>query len=245
MSFILDALKKSEAERQRQAGPTLLELRITRPRRRYPLWSWLVGALLAANAAVLLTFLVRRPVAAPAGRLGSVTAAAPAAGAAASAAPVGPVPATPTPAAIARPVPAAQAGEATTAAPSQHDVAQTRIPPLAAQPAQGAAARGSARRNPADYEPALPATHAAQPGAADYSSLPSLSQIGGNIPSMQLDLLDYSALSSERYALINMHRVREGDALPDGAKVLAITPNGVAMDYRGQQFLLRPGGTAR
>ena len=28
MSFILDALKKSEAERQRQAGPTLLQVRV-------------------------------------------------------------------------------------------------------------------------------------------------------------------------------------------------------------------------
>ncbi len=34
MSFILDALKKSEAERQRQTGPTLLEVRVTQPRRR-------------------------------------------------------------------------------------------------------------------------------------------------------------------------------------------------------------------
>ena len=32
MSFILDALKKAEAERQRQTGPTLLEVRVTQPR---------------------------------------------------------------------------------------------------------------------------------------------------------------------------------------------------------------------
>ncbi len=45
MSFILDALKKSEAERQRQTGPTLLELRVTQPRRRYPAWALWVGIL--------------------------------------------------------------------------------------------------------------------------------------------------------------------------------------------------------
>src|SRR6185437_9163877 len=63
MSFILDALKKSEAERQRQAGPTLLEVRITRPRRRYPLWAAIVGALLAVNAVVLVAFVLHRPAA--------------------------------------------------------------------------------------------------------------------------------------------------------------------------------------
>src|SRR6185437_10377828 len=63
MSFILDALKKSEAERQRQSGPTLLELRMTQPRRRYPVWAVWVGVLLALNVAVLLYALLRRPAA--------------------------------------------------------------------------------------------------------------------------------------------------------------------------------------
>ena len=46
MSFILDALKKSEAERQRQAGPALLEMRVVRPRRRIPVWVWIGGGAL-------------------------------------------------------------------------------------------------------------------------------------------------------------------------------------------------------
>src|SRR3984957_7839544 len=61
MSLILDALKKSEAERQRQTGPTLLEVRVTAPRRRYPAWVIAVGALLALNLVLLLIFLLRRP----------------------------------------------------------------------------------------------------------------------------------------------------------------------------------------
>ncbi len=85
---------------------------------------------------------------------------------------------------------------------------------------------------------------ASRAGAADYSNLPSISQIGGNVPAMQLDILVSSDVVSERYALIDMHRVHEGDVLTNGARVLAITPNGVAMDYHGQDFLLRPGGTA-
>ena len=255
MSFILDALKKSEAERQRQAGPTLLELRITRPPRRYPPWSLIVGALLAVNVAVLLTFLLRRPPA--------VTAA----GAAASAQVASQVQVQAAPARAAPPAHVVIAVPASTAAPAA--VASPAVPPTpagvggtAAAPAGDAADADAVvpTHNPADDEPALPPgtrqagpapaptqqAAAAQPaGAADYSNLPSLSQISGNIPAMRLDLLDYSQLASERYALINMRRVREGDVLPDGARVLAITPNGVAVDYRGQQFLLRPGGTAQ
>ena len=51
MSFILDALKKSEAERQRQAGPALLEMRIVRPARRLPVWAVIVGVARGAIAA--------------------------------------------------------------------------------------------------------------------------------------------------------------------------------------------------
>ena len=59
MSLILDALKKSEAERQRQSGPTLLEVRVARPQRRYPMWALAVGILLAVNMILLLVFVLR------------------------------------------------------------------------------------------------------------------------------------------------------------------------------------------
>ena len=38
MSFILDALKKSENDRQRQSGPALFEVRVAPPRTRCWLW---------------------------------------------------------------------------------------------------------------------------------------------------------------------------------------------------------------
>src|SRR5579872_331860 len=101
MSFILDALKKSEAERQRQAGPTLLEVRITRPRRRYPLWAIIVGALFGINVVVLTVVLLRKPPLATVTRL-EQPASAPMPGVAAVAAPA----ATPAPAvAIGAPAP--------------------------------------------------------------------------------------------------------------------------------------------
>ena len=43
MSFILDALKKSEAERNRKSGPVLMDMRIAPPRRQLPVWVWVIA----------------------------------------------------------------------------------------------------------------------------------------------------------------------------------------------------------
>src|SRR6478736_245992 len=60
MSFILDALKKSEAERQRQAGPALLEMRIVRPARRLPTWAIVVGVVMFGCVLALTWVALRR-----------------------------------------------------------------------------------------------------------------------------------------------------------------------------------------
>src|ERR1700730_11287192 len=49
MSFILDALKKSETDRQRQNGPALFEVRVAPPRSGLPLWAMGLAGLLAVN----------------------------------------------------------------------------------------------------------------------------------------------------------------------------------------------------
>jgi general secretion pathway protein B len=54
MSFILDALKKSEAERQRKSVPGFADIPDGRSAPRSQRWWWVVGGLLALNAAVLL-----------------------------------------------------------------------------------------------------------------------------------------------------------------------------------------------
>ena len=53
MSFILDALKKSETERQRQSGPALFEVKVAPPRGRFAVWAMGFGALLAINLVVV------------------------------------------------------------------------------------------------------------------------------------------------------------------------------------------------
>jgi general secretion pathway protein B len=229
MSLILDALKKSEAERQRQSGPTLLEVRVTQPRRRYPSWMIAVGVLLAVNMLLLLAFILRRPA----------TTAAPASAAPAAASMPG---AASIPGAASAPVAGAlPAGVAPIAAPGAQplpagaEVGVLVVPPrLSPEPDLAADDQGGTG-NPADDEPAVPAGTAGR-----YSSLPSFNDVGGDLPELRLDLHVYAVHGRDRYALINMHRVHEGDTLAEGPRVLAITREGVALDYRGQQFMLRP-----
>ncbi|MGH8310316.1 MAG: hypothetical protein ACRETX_11065, partial [Steroidobacteraceae bacterium] len=59
MSFILDALKKSEGERQRQSGPALFEVKVAPPKARFPAWAIAVGALLIVNLGVVAWFALR------------------------------------------------------------------------------------------------------------------------------------------------------------------------------------------
>ena len=232
MSLILDALKKSEAERQRQSGPTLLEVRISQPRRRYPIWVIAVGALLAVNMLLLVAFMLHRPASSQAQiPQTSVSPIAPTVAAS--------VPATPpaglAPSGVAPMAPIAAAPVLDSAASTDGGVGTLQpVPRIPQQEASGDAQDGGG--NPADNEPAVPA-----PGSADhYASLPNFSDVGGDLPDLRLDLHVYAEHPRDRYAMINMHRVREGDVLPEGPRVLAITRQGVALDYRGQEFMLRP-----
>ena len=59
MSFILDALKKSEVERQRQAIPGLMDSRPLPPRAKFPLWAAALIALLVVNLVILAVVLTR------------------------------------------------------------------------------------------------------------------------------------------------------------------------------------------
>ena len=61
MSFILDALKKSEHERQRHIGPSLADVQVHRRERERPWWVAAVAGLLVVNIGVLAVVLMRDP----------------------------------------------------------------------------------------------------------------------------------------------------------------------------------------
>jgi general secretion pathway protein B len=216
MSFILDALKKSESDRQRQAGPSLFEVKVAAPRRKLPLWAAAIVVLLGVNMAVVSWMLLRRPARPSAA---AATTAAPAATTSASAA-------------------AAMAPGATPAIASE---SPAPAPAAAAPPDVGTVHfeddAGAASKSPAAATPG-----SAAPAPAGGPDLPLYQQVesapGSTLPALHLDLHVYATDPRNRYVMINMHRLQEGDSLPDGVQVLAIRPDGVVLSYRGSQFLL-------
>ena len=78
MSFILDALKKSETERQQQGPSDFANVPSTTESTGAPRWLWVLGLLLAVNLAVLLGVLLSDDGAESAGPAAQVPRAAPA-----------------------------------------------------------------------------------------------------------------------------------------------------------------------
>jgi general secretion pathway protein B len=205
MSFILDALRKSEAERQRQDGPTLLEMRPSRPQRRLPLWVIGLGVLLLVNLAVLLWFLLPADTAR-----------------------------TPVPAQIA---PANTPAPRLAAPPAASAPALVNSAPASTSPPATAGTSAPASPRPATSAPSKPARPQLEPGES-AANLPDYSRVSAGMPALRLDLHSYSEQPQQRYALINMHKVQEGDTLPEGARVLQILPEGVVLSYQGTKFVL-------
>jgi general secretion pathway protein B len=231
MSFILDALKKSENERHRQHGPALLEVRVAAPRSRMPLWAALLGIALLANAAVLTWLLLRPP---PQGQTAAVAVAS------GTAAAVPAVSATPP---VAAPLPATpQPAYAATAASAGF----LPDPALATTPLPAAASDTAAPSNPADYLPAAAArtAPAAIANAAADMGLPSIHDLnasGANLPELRLSLHVYDPEPARRYVLLNSTRLREGESTPDGIRLERVTEAGVILAWRNRRFTLSRG----
>jgi general secretion pathway protein B len=260
MSFILDALKKSESDRQRQNGPALFEVKVAPPRTRLPLWAVAIAALLVVNLAIVMWMMMRHPArpAAEEGAPGSVTVPAasaspafvpPATAAATTPAPTPAAPAVTAPSVVAAQVPAA-VGPAVSAAPQSATATQTAgsAAPAAALPATPRSGTSGAtdESSPDDFTPAKEPAAAAglgnhvKRGTAegvplyqDASATP-----GTQIPSLRLDLHVFAARPQERFVMINMHKAHEGDTLPEGVHVDSITPDGAILSYNGSRFLL-------
>lgn len=245
MSFILDALRKSEHDRQRTAGPALAEVPVAPARPRTNLWAPIAVALLVVNVAVIGVLLLRKSndVAAP-------VASAPTA--AASATPVAPPP-------VARPAPApvpgglgAQNPLADEAGGEQPGVDPELLAGAAAVPeGPPAVTSTSPGRGSVVYEslpdsavvggppapaPMPSARPAQEPGS---SSMPSADELAGaGVPALNLDLHVYTSNPAERMVFINSHKYREGDTLAEGPVVQQITPRGVVLEYGGRSYLL-------
>ena len=222
MSFILDALRKSEHERQRSTAPGLSHVPLATPRRELPPWALLVMGVL--GVAVLML-----------GVAWWQSARSPAAAVVASA-PVErnldlplppPVNTTPTPASPA-PGPA---------------VPRLAVP--AARPLSQATAAAEAREEslagaavPASAGPVSTAAPAA--GGPTLPSAAALMAEGIALPELRLELHAFSAQPSDRFVFINGRKYVEGERLADGPELVSIEPNGAVLRQQGRRFLLTP-----
>jgi len=224
MSFILDALKKSELERQRQSGPGLMDATLAPRRTRLPLWAVALGVLLGVNLLVL-TFVVMRKAVPSAHDSRPADAAVAVAAAPAAAAPAqhfSPLDAAP----VYAPEILVEDG----------DAAASPQPPVARAATSGA--------------PAAPlrSVHHADPLLSDADSkaelevLPSMSEISLSgaqaLPELHLDVHVYATNPADRFVYINMRKYHEGAALQEGPAVERIRRDGVVLNYQGLRFIL-------
>jgi general secretion pathway protein B len=247
MSFILDALKKSENDRQRQSSPALFEVKVAAPRRKFPLWAAGLAVLLGVNMLVLVWVVLRHPEA-PAAQAAPPVAAQPATTPAAviNNAPPGmvTVPATVTlPTTVNIPINAAPSVNVGAPPAEPGVVGLSGTPPLAEEPQlQKQEPSIPPDYDARDYRPAItPAQASAIAAARRNGELPSRDEYlaqGGQLPDLRLDLHSYAPNPALRFVFINMRKLREGESLPEGVRVDQITPTGVELSYHGKRFTL-------
>ncbi|MBT8079424.1 MAG: general secretion pathway protein GspB [Gammaproteobacteria bacterium] len=221
MSFILDALKKSEADRQRQSTPGIADVAEARDRNSSPRWLWIVMGLLAVNL-VVLAVLLMRPAREPVSPEISV-----------------PPPATSRPAQTAGPMAATE--PATREAPSSFSE-------LVSEAKQRSPAAASEEPDPVPEAPPVAEPAARQPAAQSSApstltqAYPTLNELRASgsvqLPDLHLDIHVYAERASERFVFINMNKYSEYATLTEGPTVSEIVPEGVILDYRGTEFLL-------
>jgi general secretion pathway protein B len=224
MSFILDALRKSDSEHQQQRSPEYVPPPAAGRPRGMPKWLWFFGALLGANA-VLLGAMMLRGDGNPAGQPAVDGAALPRAAAAA--------PGTVTIEPAVAPPPKAPVRSLL-----EETVREAREA-RAAQPAPRPAAAQSAAPQPVTPQPAAASPTPSDSAALDLRTLDELRARGDiNIPDLHVDLHVYAAERAGRFLFINGRRYNEGDLLAEGPRVVQITDFGAVLEYDRRRFLL-------
>jgi general secretion pathway protein B len=244
MSFILDALKKSENERQRQIGPSLADIPVRRARADRPWWAVAVGALLVINLGVLLIVLTRDRTesAEPATQPVQVMQPTPAQPQSVTPQQVAaaPAPTRTNPAVYSLAEEAGVDPNAMMSEPLPYDpsIAQAAVVP-AGPPAVRSVNPPSV--TPLSGDPTFASRTRTDVTRANDEVLPthgSLVAGGTRLPDMRLDIHVFSANPNERFVFINMRKYSEGQALSEGPLLERITADGAILNQNGMRFLL-------
>jgi general secretion pathway protein B len=241
MSYILDALRRADAQRERGAVPGLdsqhvvdEDLEGERPRSRAGLWL-AVGLVLGLAVPGVAWWLGRStPAPMPPAPLPVAAAPAPAPIMAPAPAPVEAPP--PAQAEAPPPPPPPPPPPAPPPPPPAPAPAPVRAPaPAPARPATAPAAPAPAATAPAPAPrpAAAPAPSAAAPRLQD---LPD--PIRSQLPSLSLGGLIYSSTPADRIAIVNGQPYREGDTVARDLVVEEILPRAAVMRWRDQRYQL-------
>ena len=211
MSFILDALKKSETERQQQTGAEFSSVPSSSDEPQSLKWLWILAALLAVNVIVLLGILLR-PEASP------------------------PAPALETPPQV-ETLPAAATATAAEEPSFEEQLAEARARQAEVEQAAGDAQTEPSPEPviAAPQTPPVPARSQQRLPTIDELRLSD----GLQVPDMHLAIHVYTDVPEDRFVFINMVKHRERSRLDEGPVVSEITPEGVILDYQGRTFLLQ------
>jgi general secretion pathway protein B len=211
MSFILDALRKSETERQRKSAPGLADAQYQVKPDKRSIWMPVLLVILAINALIITFLLVDDTTEltsadAPAPPVPRVTESPPVLPAAAPAA----VP-SPTAVSVSRPLPKS--------VPKLPAEQKTPAPVLA----------------PVDLPPAQTASE-----FVALPTMQQLSMSGQiAVAPLKIDVHVYAGERGKRFVFINMRKYREGERLKEGPLLEEITNTGVILGHQGQRFTIQ------
>lgn len=233
MSVILDALRKSEAERQRGRAPGLFVEQVALPsrRRRRPAWILVLPALLAAG--IVAGWFLRPQTNGP--TVAAVAVNAPPATMPATAMPesVAPQPAAPVPA------------DSNSLAPPPQRLPEVQpSAPQAASPAVAASVPAStpAASAPAVVEPppapAEAATHTlpVEPLLPRLADLPAAER--ATLPPLKLSMHVFADEPAQRFVILDGRRQGEGASPASGVVIEEIRRDGVVLSANGRRLLL-------
>jgi len=266
MSYILEALRKAERERQLGEAPTLSDVIYDAPSKGRNGWPWLVALLLLLNAGLMGYFWLNgwgqnQPIATsslaaptppkvstdekPATRVVP----APSSNAPMAASPKAVTPAIKPLLNPAKRSPASREALDGESSPSKNPNKALGTEPANRKPANvpntpiidKAFVRGEQSSLSVDEPP--PVAGWEIPKAVEPESganLPSLREMPDDIqqkmPDIKINVLAYSSEPEERFAIINMVRYNRGERLPGGAVVREIQANGVVLELNGKRF---------
>jgi general secretion pathway protein B len=259
MSFILDALKKSENERQRKVGPSLADVHVRPAESNRPWWAVAIAALLLINLGVLIVALTRSheskqtptPVAAQSSTSASSSANVQAraqppvtprsqvrAPDASSAPPSNDT--LPTTSAAVRSL-AEEAGVPSSAGNEPSDAPSNSLAAAAVPPAGPPVVRPIEAPNVSPANTTTTFAGRTQESKPPNEVLPTASDLiagGTQLPELHLDIHVHAANPADRFVFVNMHKYVEGQTMSEGPVVERITPDGVILNLRGLRFLL-------